>query len=44
VLGIGSLSVVIGAKAGLANPRIAGVYSFRVAVGTIHGTPKLRIG
>jgi hypothetical protein len=43
VLGFGSLSVVIGAKAGLANPRTPGVYGFRIAVGTVHGTPKLRI-
>ena len=43
VLGIGSISVVIGAKVGLANPRRAGVYGFRVAIGTIHGTPKLRV-
>jgi hypothetical protein len=43
VLGIGKLSVVIGTRAGLANPKAAGVYGFPIAIGRVLGTPKLRI-
>ena len=43
LLGMGKLSVVIGARAGLANPAAKGVYGFQVAIGPVRGTPKLRI-
>jgi hypothetical protein len=43
VLGMGKLSVVIAAGAGLTNPKTPGVYGFPVAIGTVLGTPKLRI-
>ena len=43
LLGMGKLSVVIGTAAGIANPKTAGVYGFPIAIGTIHGTPVLRI-
>jgi hypothetical protein len=43
VLGMGTLSVVVGRKAGLANPVKPGVYGIRLAIGPIKGTPQLRI-
>jgi hypothetical protein len=42
-LNFGSLTVVIGRKAGLGNPKAKGIYGFGVAVGAITGTPQLRI-
>jgi len=42
-LNFGSLTVVIGRKAGLGNPKAKGIYGFGVAVGAIKGTPQLRI-
>jgi hypothetical protein len=43
LVGMGNLSVVIGTAAGLTNPKKTGVYGFPIAIGTIHGTPMLRI-
>jgi hypothetical protein len=43
VLGMGTLSVVLGPKAGLANPSTPGVYGFPLAIGPIKGTPQIRI-
>jgi hypothetical protein len=43
VLGMGRLSVVIGAGAGLANPSSPGIYSFPVAIGRVLGAPRLRV-
>jgi hypothetical protein len=43
VLGPGTLSVVLGSKAGLANPGSPGIYRFPLAIGSVHGTPQLRI-
>jgi hypothetical protein len=43
VRGAGTLSVVIAAGAGLANPRSPGVYGFPVAIGQVRGIPKLRV-
>jgi hypothetical protein len=43
LLGMDSLTVQIGTAAGLANPKRTGVYGFPIVIGTIHGTPKLRI-
>ena len=43
VLGMGDLSVVLGPKARLANPTTPGIYSFRLAIGSVKGTPQLRI-
>jgi hypothetical protein len=43
VVGMGTLTVVIGKSAGLGNPKAAGVYAFPIAIGAMRGVPKMRI-
>jgi hypothetical protein len=43
VIGSGTVRVVVARSAGLGNPKKAGIYAFRVAIGPVKGTPKLRI-
>jgi hypothetical protein len=43
VIGPGKLTVVIPKTAGLRNPKANGTYTFRVAIGPLDVTPKLRI-
>jgi hypothetical protein len=43
VIGMSTLTVMIGKRAGLGNPKTAGIYAFHVAIGPVKGAPKLRI-
>jgi len=43
VRGMGKLSVVIAAGAGLANPSSPGIYGFPIAIGRVVGIPKLQV-
>jgi hypothetical protein len=43
VIGLSSLKILITKKAGLGNPKTAGIYGFPIEIGPIRGTPKLQI-
>ena len=43
MLGLGDLLVVIGKRAGLGNPKAAGIYTFPLTIDRVAAAPRLRI-